>query len=370
MSLFRTMVLSWELLSVDVSSTAGTRFFRECHVFFPLVIVAYEKNTGLSWHVVTIRFDIVISISQCHSVKRNPQRKHNLPTVCIYSSWSKPPLLRPKPHLKLHRAETPHSSQQIILSLQPANIPSFLIPILLLEKIPLALLPPIPREENFDLGFPIRIDRQTMMHPDTHDISAAESIDKVQPSVRIVDVPAPIVAVHAQRTAVPAREAPARVRRREEPYGDSGVAFGAGNIGAHGFDFELKVRRPGFLGQHRVVLQGGEKWDVGEEDCVLTSGVCADSRAAQACGVQSGVFGGGWRGQAHVTVGYASEGLLVVLARLPERVCGDPGVAARGVVEVCVCGWGNVLFEGWRWGEEAAVWDCHPRVVGWWCGLA
>lgn len=52
-----------------------------------------------------------------------------------------------------------------------------------------------------------------------------------------------------------------------------------------------------------------------------------------------------------VAVGYACEGLLVVLARLPERVCGYPGVAARCIVEVCVGGWGDVLLEGGRWRE-------------------
>jgi hypothetical protein len=118
------------------------------------------------------------------------------------------------------------------------------------------------------------------------------------------------------------------------------------------------------------MLQGSEERDIGEEDCVLTSGVCSHVRAAQACGAQSGVFGGGgWRGEAHVAVGHTCEGLLVVLTRLPERVCGDPLVAAGGVVEVCICSWGDVLFEGWRWGKEAAVWDGHPRVVGWWCRL-
>jgi hypothetical protein len=119
------------------------------------------------------------------------------------------------------------------------------------------------------------------------------------------------------------------------------------------------------------MLQRGEERDVGEEDCVLAPGICAHVRAAQACGIQSGVFGGGrWRGQAHITVSYAREGLLVVLSRLPERVCGDPGVATCGVIPVCICSRGDVLFERWRWWQEAAVWDGHPGVVGWWCGLA
>lgn len=79
---------------------------------------------------------------------------------------------------------------------------------------------------------------------------------------------------------MPAWETPGRVRRCEEAEGDSGVAFGAADVGTHGFDFELEVRRFRLFGQERVVLQGGEERDVREEDCVLASGVCADGSTA------------------------------------------------------------------------------------------
>lgn len=232
-------------------------------------------------------------------------------------------------------------------ALQTPHIALLLLPVTLLVQIPVILLTTIAREE--DASTAPRIER----HTEPHHFPRTERGDKVPAAVAVVDVAPAVVAVDAERGAVPARKTPGGIGRGEEAEGDAGVF-------AHVKDVQFVVDRPW------TRAGGGVDGEVGEEDAVRACPGGADVRMAWAgYGKGDGVVSVWRRGKVEVTSDDAEEGSLVLGTGLPERVLATPGVGAGGVVVGGISDGTGLFEEGWGRRQESVVWDCEPGIIRW-----
>jgi hypothetical protein len=241
-------------------------------------------------------------------------------------------MTRMEKDVKVDAPKHTHRREQITLAPQSPITP--LTPdIQLLVAIPAAHLLPVPREEDINIHQPalltLLVARRLLGHrvrnTNTHSVARRKRIRKVDAAPRVVDVLAPVVAVHSQTAALPAGQAERRVRRRDEPDCDTSICFTQGGAAAtNAGDFELEVDGLGALGRERRVPEDRVQRQIGHDGGVAAGYVGA---ATPVAGFGLGHDVAEIRGRfekcelAVLNGGVGGRGEVL---RRPERVCVGP----------------------------------------------